>query len=177
MCAPVGRNTVTYGPYNCTSCAGNRDLHTYFVSTGSYFLFHPANVLRLNHMYKLAQRDWNFPCSLFSLASCDTSSSTSKGSVASVVVPVSVFWPRIFLLWRREKWYFPSCAGNRDLHTYFVSTGSHFLFHPANVLRRKSKPDVLSSDALGVFHTRVSIITKTVEWQQNASQKGNIWKK
>lgn len=35
MCAPVGRITVTYGPYNCTSCAGNRDLHTYFVSTGS----------------------------------------------------------------------------------------------------------------------------------------------
>jgi hypothetical protein len=24
MCAPVGRITVTYGPYNCTSCAGNR---------------------------------------------------------------------------------------------------------------------------------------------------------
>jgi hypothetical protein len=44
----------------------------------------------VNHVYKLAQRDWNFPCSLFSLASCDTSSSTSIGSFASVVVPVSV---------------------------------------------------------------------------------------
>ena len=41
-------------------------------------------------MYKLAQRDWNFPCSLFSLASCDTSPSTSIGSFTSVVVPVSV---------------------------------------------------------------------------------------
>ena len=44
----------------------------------------------VNHVYKLAQWDWNFPCSLFSLASCDTSSSTSIGSFASVVVPVSV---------------------------------------------------------------------------------------
>ena len=25
MCAPVGCITITYGPYNCTSCAGNRD--------------------------------------------------------------------------------------------------------------------------------------------------------
>ena len=32
----------------------------------------------------------DFPCSLFSLASCDTSSSTSIGSFASVVVPVSL---------------------------------------------------------------------------------------
>ena len=39
---------------------------------------------------KLDQRDRNFPCSLFSLASCDTSSSTSNGSFVSVVVPVSV---------------------------------------------------------------------------------------
>jgi hypothetical protein len=31
MCAPAGRITATYGPYHCTSCAGNRDLHTYFV--------------------------------------------------------------------------------------------------------------------------------------------------
>jgi hypothetical protein len=44
----------------------------------------------VNHVYKLAQRDWNFPCSLFSLDLCDTSSSTSIGSFASVVVPVSV---------------------------------------------------------------------------------------
>jgi hypothetical protein len=44
----------------------------------------------VNHVYKLAQRYWNFPCSLFSLASCDTSSLTSLGSFASVVVPVSV---------------------------------------------------------------------------------------
>jgi hypothetical protein len=41
-------------------------------------------------VYKLAQRNWNFPCSLFSLASCDTSSSTSIGSFASVVVLVSI---------------------------------------------------------------------------------------
>jgi hypothetical protein len=44
----------------------------------------------VNHVYKPAQRDWNFPCSLFSLASCDTSSSTSIGSLASMVVPVSI---------------------------------------------------------------------------------------
>ena len=53
-----------------------------------YILF--LSLLYVNHVYKLAQRDWNFPCSLFSLASCDTSSSTPIGSFASVVVPVSV---------------------------------------------------------------------------------------
>ena len=45
------------------------------------------------------------------------------------------------------------CAGNRDLHTYFFS--DWFLIFIT----------------LSVFHTRVSIITKTVEWKQNASQK------
>jgi hypothetical protein len=53
-----------------------------------YILF--LSLSYVNHVYKLAQRDWNFPCSLFSLAWCDTSSSTSIGSFASVVVPVSV---------------------------------------------------------------------------------------
>ena len=55
-----------------------------------YILF--LSLSYLNHVYKLAQQDWNFPCSLFSLASCDTSSSTSIGSFTSVVVhvPVSV---------------------------------------------------------------------------------------
>jgi hypothetical protein len=53
-----------------------------------YILF--LSLSYVNHVYELAQRDWNFPCSLFSLASCDTSSSTSIGSFASVVVPVSV---------------------------------------------------------------------------------------
>ena len=53
-----------------------------------YILF--LSLLYVNHVYKLAQRNWNFPCSLFSLASCDTSSSTSIGSFASVVVLVSV---------------------------------------------------------------------------------------
>ena len=53
-----------------------------------YILF--LSLLYANHVYKLAQRDWNFPYSLFSLASCDTLSSTSIGSFASVVVPVSV---------------------------------------------------------------------------------------
>ena len=53
-----------------------------------YILF--LSLSYVNHMYQLAQRDWNFPCPLFSLASCDTSSSTSIGSFASVVVPVSV---------------------------------------------------------------------------------------
>ena len=53
-----------------------------------YILF--LSLSYVNHVYKLAQRDWNFPCSLFSLASCDMSSSTSIGSFAYVVVPVSV---------------------------------------------------------------------------------------
>jgi hypothetical protein len=53
-----------------------------------YILF--LSLLYVNHVHKLAQRDWIFPCSLFSLASCDTSSSTSIGSFTSVVVPVSV---------------------------------------------------------------------------------------
>jgi hypothetical protein len=53
-----------------------------------YILF--LSLSYVNHVYKLAQRDWNFPCALFSLASCDTSSSTSIGSFASVVVLVSV---------------------------------------------------------------------------------------
>ena len=53
-----------------------------------YILF--LSLSYVNHVYKLAQRDGNFPCSLFSLASCDTSSSTSIGSFASVVVHVSV---------------------------------------------------------------------------------------
>jgi hypothetical protein len=53
-----------------------------------YILF--LSLSYVNHVYKLAQWDWNFPCSLFSLASCDTSSTTSIGSFASVVVPVSV---------------------------------------------------------------------------------------
>jgi hypothetical protein len=33
-----------------------------------YILF--LSLSYVNHVYKLAQRDWNFPCSLFSLASC-----------------------------------------------------------------------------------------------------------
>ena len=53
-----------------------------------YILF--SSLSYVNHVHKLAQRDWNFPCSLFLLASCDTSSLTSIGSFASVVVPVSV---------------------------------------------------------------------------------------
>ena len=39
-----------------------------------YILF--LSLSYVSHVYKLAQRDWNFPCSLFLLASCDTSSSS-----------------------------------------------------------------------------------------------------
>ena len=53
-----------------------------------YILF--LSLSCVNHVYKLAQWDWNFPCSLYSLVSCDTSSSTSIGSFTSVVVPVSI---------------------------------------------------------------------------------------
>ena len=73
-----------------------------------YILF--LSLSYVNHVYKLAQQDWDFPCSLFLVFA---------GFVWYVIIDLNrlirlcgctcvrfFFWPRIFLLWRREKWYF-----------------------------------------------------------------------
>jgi hypothetical protein len=58
-----------------------------------YNLF--LSLLYVNHVYKLDQRDGNIPCSLFSLASCDTSSSTSGPSSSKL-------WIIVFLMFRSD---------------------------------------------------------------------------
>jgi hypothetical protein len=111
MCAPLGRITVTYGPYNCTSCLGNRDLHTYLcVQTGptglELSLFHVFAgfmsyvIIDLNRLIRLC----SCTCVRF------------------------IFWPRIFLLWGREKFNFlfiPQCfsySGFNNNENYRMTT-------------------------------------------------------
>jgi hypothetical protein len=92
--------------------------------TAVHFVFYLSSLSYVNHVYKLAQQDWNFRYSLFSLASCDTSSSTSIDSFTSGCTCVRlIFCQRIFLHWRREKWYFmliffKSCLFERHLLSF-----------------------------------------------------------